>query len=95
MRATAEPRGELVNLVDDRAAPTTPTGKCGEPDGARSKLSDVLGKIFLGGVDVLSPFLLRRRPFGPMEAADEVVCTTCGWSSLLIWSIDFRGLTCN
>lgn len=74
MRATAEPRGEFVSLVDDKAAPTTPTGRWGDPVvAALSRFSEVFGRIFLGGVEVLSPFLLSLRPLGPIEAAFEIV----------------------
>ena len=76
MRATADPMGELVNLVEDRAAPITPTGRWGDPEGVLSKCSDVFGRIFLGGVDVRSPFLLSRRPLGPIGAA-EVCWMSC------------------
>ena len=59
--------GELVEEVET-AAPITPTGKCCDPDEACSICSEVLGRIFLGGVDILSPVLLSLRPLGPIVA---------------------------
>ena len=63
--------GELVRRLEDNAAPITPTGRCGEHVGVRSKCSEVFGKIFLGGVAVRSPFLLSLLPLGPMVAEDD------------------------